>query len=121
MKKLSFILALAFLLASSAFAEKSCEGKKIKLSDGQFHNVGCGKKVSFTKEECSKIEYNENGLNGIGCDVCYSKGFASKSCKESIVKDSVSRAYWDNRVKEVGQERASKEWNEQRKSKKPKK
>jgi len=107
MKKLS--LLLAFLLSSSAFAEK------------------------LSKEECLKYSYTENGeqyYNGqkvlFGGNLflhstCEKFGVSVKGYKEYKAKEDSSRAYWDNRVKEVGQEQASKEWNEQRKSKKPSK
>ena len=55
MKKLSLILALAFLLASSAFAQ--C--KKIeRKSDGIYCDGVKGK--SFEKSECSKYEIKDD-------------------------------------------------------------
>jgi len=57
MKKLSLILALALLLASSAFAERKItlhNGEKVDLDNAKSK----GKKI--TKDECFKYEIKDN-------------------------------------------------------------
>jgi hypothetical protein len=50
MKKLSFVLALAIVLASNAFADKS-------------HHKGNGRKqIEYSKEECDKYEVKDDGF-----------------------------------------------------------
>jgi len=83
MKKLSLFLALALVLASSAFAER-----KITLRNGETVDLDKAERIEKKDVDCSKLEWKENGdlyidgkpnEGGIGilgfCDITKIKGY----------------------------------------------
>jgi len=110
MKKLSLILALALMLASSAFAEKECpRGKKVNLGKehGGWHCTDSTKtkKPSDYKNECHKYEIKDDDnlyYNGKrdGDDVKGDNLAVYMVCKDKIKGYSKAKQRQEKREKE---------------------